>query len=159
MKTKKRILVAPLNWGIGHATRCIPIIKELLFRDFEVVIAADGRPLHLLNTEFPELEIIRLPGYNIRYSTYLPMSLNILLQIPKIIWGIKKENSYINNLINDYKIDGIISDNRYGLYTNKVACIFITHQLKIQSPYFSNFIQRINYKYNCSYGGISNNLK
>ena len=147
MKTKKRILVAPLNWGIGHATRCIPIIKELLFHDFEVVIAADGRPLHLLNTEFPELEIIRLAGHNIRYSTRLPMSINILLQTPKIIWGIKKENSYINNLIKDYKIDAIISDNRYGLYTNKIPCIFITHQLKIQSPYFSKFIQRINYKY------------
>ena len=55
--------------------------------------------------------------------------------------------SQINKIVEEYKIDGIISDTRYRLYTNKVACIFITHQLKIQSPYFSNFIQRINYNY------------
>jgi hypothetical protein len=25
----KTILIAPLNWGLGHATRCIPIIRAL----------------------------------------------------------------------------------------------------------------------------------
>ena len=84
MKKKKRILVAPLDWGIGHATRCIPIIRELIRENFQVVIAADNRPLHVLMDEFPELEIIRFPGYNISYSKYLPMNLNILLQIPKL---------------------------------------------------------------------------
>ena len=29
MGNKKTILVAPLNWGLGHATRCIPIIRAL----------------------------------------------------------------------------------------------------------------------------------
>ncbi len=147
MKTKKRILLAPLNWGIGHATRCIPIIKKLISNNFEVIIGADGRPLHLLNTEFPELEIIRLEGYNIHYSKYLPMGMSMLLQTPKIIWNIKKEHHTLNNIIKDYNINGVISDNRFGLYTKKVPCIFITHQLAIQSPYFSQKIQRFNYKY------------
>ena len=143
MKIKKRVLIAPLNWGIGHATRCIPIIKELLFHDFEVVIAADGRPLNLLNAEFPDLETIHFSSYNIRYSKYLPMNVSMLLQAPKIMWNIKKENIKLNNIINQYKIDGIISDNRYGLYTNKVPCAFITHQLEIQTPYFKKHIQKI----------------
>ena len=147
MKTKKRILVAPLDWGIGHATRCVPIIKSLLNNNYEVVIAADARPLHLLSLEFPNLEIIRFSGYNIKYPKYLPMSVSILLQIPKILWNIKKENSELKEIIKDYKIDGVISDNRYGLYTNKVPCVFITHQLAIQSPYFTEEIQRFNYKY------------
>ena len=147
MKTKKRVLVAPLDWGIGHATRCVPIIKALVSNNFEVVIAADGRPLHLLITEFPELEIIRFSGYNIKYPQYFPMSISMLLQIPKIMWNIKKENNTLNNIIEDYKIDGVISDNRFGLHTNKVPCVFITHQLEIQSPYFSEEIQKFNYKY------------
>ena len=147
MKTKKRILVAPLDWGIGHATRCIPIIQELINNNYEVIIAADGRPIHLLNTEFPKLEIIRFAGYNIKYPQYLPMSISMLLQAPKIIWNIKKENNTLNDIIEDYKIDGVISDNRFGLYTNKVPCVFITHQLKIQSPYFAEDIQKFNYKY------------
>ena len=140
-------MVAPLDWGIGHATRCIPIIKALIAHNFSVVIAADNRPLHLLTTEFPDLEVIRFGGYNIKYSTYLPMSLNMIFQIPKILLGIKKEHKTVEQIIEDYKIDGVISDNRFGLSTKKVPCVFVTHQLQIQSPIFTDAIQNFNYQY------------
>ena len=147
MKAKKRILVAPLDWGIGHATRCIPIIKELIKHNYEVILAADSRPLHLLSTEFPQLEIIRFEGYNIKYPKFIPMELSMLLQTPKLLWNIKKENTALAEIIKDYNIDGVVSDNRFGLYTNKVPCVFITHQLEIQSPYFTDSIRNFNYKY------------
>ena len=63
----KRILVAPLNWGLGHATRCIPIIRALKAHNFEPVIASDGAALQLLKKEFPDLEHVELPSYNITY--------------------------------------------------------------------------------------------
>jgi uncharacterized protein (TIGR00661 family) len=144
---RKKILVAPLDWGIGHATRCIPIINALLTYNYKVVIAADKGPLHLLKNEFPNLEFIRLSGYNIKYSLHLPMNINMLLQLPKLFLKIKKENKILTQIVQDYKIDGVISDNRYGLYHSGIPCIFITHQLKIQSPYFEKFIQNLNYKY------------
>lgn len=147
MNTKKRILVAPLDWGIGHATRCIPIINALHMHEFEVVIAADGRPLHLLKNEFPNLEFIRLSGYHIKYSSYLPMSLSMLLQTPKILINIKREHKLLAQIIDDYNIGGVISDNRFGLYTNKVPAVFISHQLHVQSPYFSKNIRDFNYQY------------
>jgi len=147
VKSKKRILIAPLDWGIGHATRCIPIINALLSQNHEVIIAADGRPMHLLSSEFPDLEMVRFAGYNIKYPKYLPMSISMLLQLPKILIGIKKEQSILNQIIDDYKIDGVISDSRFGLFTKKVPCVFITHQLQIQSPYFSDLIKDFNYKY------------
>jgi len=147
VKAKKRILVAPLDWGIGHATRCIPIINALIVNNYEVILAADGRPLHLLSTEFPQLEIIRFAGYNIKYPTYLPMSVSLLLQTPKLLQNIRKENNTLADIITDYKIDGVISDNRFGLYSKTVPCIFITHQLQIQSPYFTDSIRNFNYKY------------
>ncbi len=147
MKAKKRILVAPLDWGIGHATRCIPIINALISNNYEVIIAADGRPLHLLSTEFPNLEMVRFAGYNIKYPTYLPMSVSMLLQTSKLLWSIKKENTALAEIINDYNIDGVISDNRFGLYSKQVPCVFITHQLQIQSPYLKGTIQDFNYKY------------
>jgi len=147
VKAKKRILVAPLDWGIGHATRCIPIINALISNNYEVIIAADGRPLHLLSTEFPNLEMVRFAGYNIKYPTYLPMSVSMLLQTPKLLWSIKKENTALAEIINDYNIDGVISDNRFGLYSKQVPCVFITHQLQIQSPYLKGTIQDFNYKY------------
>jgi|TARA_B100001142_G_scaffold325550_1_gene379356 uncharacterized protein (TIGR00661 family) len=147
MKTKKRILVAPLDWGIGHATRCIPVIENLILHGFEVILAADGRPLHLLNSEFPNLEMIRLGGYNIRYSNHFPMSINMMIQLPKIYLSIKKEKKIIEGIIKDYKIDGLISDNRYGLYSNQIPSVFITHQLQVQSPFLKDTIQKLNYKY------------
>ena len=147
MKVKKRILVAPLDWGIGHATRCIPIINALIKSDFEVILAADSRPLHLLSNEFPQLEMIRFKGYNVKYSKYLPMSLSMIFQIPKLLWNIKKENAALEEIIKQYRIDGVISDNRFGLYSSKVPCIFITHQLEIQTPSFSNSIRTFNYQY------------
>ena len=147
MQEKKRILVAPLDWGIGHATRCIPIINHLLEHGFEVIIAADKRPLHLLSIEFPKLEIIRLEGYNITYPTVLPMSISMILQIPKILMNIKKENNLLKEIIKDYRIDGVISDNRFGLYSNSIPCVFMTHQLNIQSPFLNSYIQTRNYRY------------
>ena len=48
----KNILVAPLNWGLGHATRCIPIIKELENQGFNPIIASDGVALALLKKNF-----------------------------------------------------------------------------------------------------------
>lgn len=52
-------------------------------------------------------------------------------------------------MIDDYGIDMVISDNRYGLYTSKVPCIFITHQLQIKAPLriIEKALQRINYSY------------
>ena len=147
MKTKKRILVAPLDWGIGHATRCIPIIKELKKNGYEVVLAADNRPLHLLSREFPKLEIIRFKGYNIKYSKYLSMPFNMLMQIPKLLWNIKSETKELDEIINNYNIDGVISDNRFGLFSSKIPCIFITHQLEIIAPYLKNKIRDINYSF------------
>ncbi len=147
MKLKKRILLAPLDWGIGHATRCIPLIKALLKHDYEVILAADQRPMHLLSTEFPKLKMIRLGGYNIKYSNHLPLALSMLFQTPRLIWSIKKEYYELKKIINDYKIDFVISDNRFGLHSNKIPTVFITHQLQIRSTYFTNLIQKINYQY------------
>ena len=99
-----RVLVAPLNWGLGHATRCIPIIRELLQQGTEVVIAADGHPLALLQQEFPQLTFITLPGYAIRYPANGSMALAMLLQLPKIVRKIKEEHKALSEIIDKYDI-------------------------------------------------------
>lgn len=146
MKLKKNILVSPLNWGIGHATRCIPIIKKLQEHNFNVIIASSGRSLDLLIQEFPNLDFIKINDYNIKYYSSIPMTISMLIQIPKILFNIQKENNQLKGIINDFKIDGIISDNRYGMYSNNIPSVFITHQLEIQTPIFKNFIKKINNK-------------
>ena len=133
MKKSQHVLIAPLNWGLGHATRCIPIIKSLLRNDFEVTIATDGRALKLLQQEFPNLKVITLPSYDIRYGSN-NMILNIAFQIPKILNAIWKEKKMIKRIVEKVKPDIIISDNRYGCISKKTKNVFLTHQVNIIIP-------------------------
>src|SRR5438128_5615785 len=80
-----RILVAPLDWGLGHATRCIPIIRELIIQNCDVLLAGEGSQKELLQLEFPELSFLELPGYRISYSkTKSGLFWKMIRQIPGI---------------------------------------------------------------------------
>lgn len=128
----KKILVAPLNWGLGHATRCIPIINGLIDNGFEPVIASDGVALELLKKEFPKLISFELPSYNIQYAEKgKNFKWKMIAQIPKIISAIQNEQKTVAKILNAYHFDGIISDNRLGVYSKEVPSVFITHQLNV----------------------------
>ena len=147
---KTTILVAPLDWGLGHATRCIPVIKLLLNQDIKVLVAADGPILQLLEKELPGVVILRLKGYHIRYHSPKGFFLlKMLAQVPSIMQAIRFEHKWLDKMITEHQVDAVISDNRFGLFTNKVPCVFITHQLFIQtgSPILNKLAQKINYYY------------
>lgn len=147
---KYTILVAPLDWGLGHATRCIPIIKGMLNNGHNVVIAAEGAQLILLKQEFPTIKLVNLRGYRVKYSkSSVFFALKLIAQIPRIIKTISKENKWLKQIVQDEKIDLVIADNRYGLYHKNIPCIFITHQLTIKAPFnwLEQLVQLINYKY------------
>ena len=134
MASKKRILVAPLNWGLGHAARCIPIIKALIAHGFEPVLASDGAALLLLKKEFPELEAMELPSYHITYSKKGKFfKLKLIKGLPKMMKVFRAEKKALKTIIETHNIDGVISDNRPGIYNKKVPSIYITHQLKVLS--------------------------
>lgn len=119
---------------MGHATRCIPIINALLKANFEPVLASDGDALLLLQKEFPLLKSVELPSFNIRYPKYgKNLRFKLLLQLPAIISAIKKERKIISQLIGNENIVGIISDNRFGVFSKKVPSVYITHQLNVLS--------------------------
>lgn len=142
MKQPQRILICPLDWGLGHATRCIPVIYSLLSKNAEIIIAADGRPHDLLKKEFPQLTFVRLKGYDVNYSTR-NMAWQMIFSIPKILKGIKDEYNAMQKIIAEHKIDIVISDNRYGCRGKTTLNIFITHQLMIKSPFGENTLHRI----------------
>lgn len=148
MPKKKTIMVAPLHWGLGHAARCIPIIRALLQHNFNILLASDGAALMLLQKEFPQLEAIELPSYNISYPKNQKFfKWKMLWQLPKIKKTIASEKRIVAQLVSEGKIDGIISDNRFGIQNNKIPSVFITHQLNVltgSTSYFSSKIhQRI----------------
>ena len=147
---KKRVLIAPLDWGLGHATRCIPIINELIVQGFEVILAGDGAVAVLLKKEFPSLTFLNLCGYKVGYSkSKIGFLWKMLSQIPSIIKAIINERLWLKEKILSDKIDIVISDNRFGLYNKNVKTIFITHQLNIQTGNFisDKIAQIINYSY------------
>ena len=132
---RKKILFAPLDWGIGHAARCVPLIRQKMNEGHEVVLASNGRSAAFLKKEFPSLTIhTDIPDYGVRYPKNIPMWFHFLLKSPSIIKTIKSENWWLENFIVKEKIDEVYSDNRYGLYSHQVPCYFITHQLNIQAP-------------------------
>lgn len=151
MKIKPTILVCPLNWGIGHATRCVPIIKELLLKDVNVIIAADNRPLSFLRQEFPDLQFIQYPGYHFSYPEKGSMVMKMLFQAPGIIKDIKKEQIQLEQIVKDCKIDAVISDNRFGAYSKSIPSVFITHQTMIKTPLYLKFIEPLLFAINKSY--------
>lgn len=144
------ILVAPLDWGLGHATRCIPIIRALLLAGCTVLLAGDDKVKTLLQQEFPELRFLHLQGYQIQYaSTSWGLPLKIVAQIPKLLSIIKKEQEWLHKIVDEERIDAVISDNRYGLHHPGIKSVFITHQLLIKAPFkkAEDYLQRLNYKY------------
>jgi uncharacterized protein (TIGR00661 family) len=130
----KRILITPLDWGLGHATRCIPLIRDLIKRNCSVFIAGNGDSLTLLKDEFPQLASFTLPGYEPVYPSDGNMTIKIISQIPKFIRTIKNEHRQVESIIQANDIDLIISDNRYGCWSARVPSIFVTHQLNILMP-------------------------
>lgn len=131
----KRVLICPLDWGLGHATRMVPIIRNLLQNGHHIILAADGSPLAFLRSEFPTLEYLRLPSYNIRYSRNAALfALYIAFQIPKILFRIWQEHQWLKKQAELHNIDVVISDNRYGLFHTQLTTIFVCHQISIQLP-------------------------
>ena len=123
-------LVCVLNWGLGHATRCIPIIEKLIAEKKRVIIASDGQALALLKHEFPQLPFYELPSYNVAYSEGSNQISKLILQIPKFALVRYKENKLIEDLVLKERIGFIISDNRYGCHHLECKNYIVSHQLK-----------------------------
>ena len=141
-----KVLIAPLNWGLGHATRCIPIIEELRQQGAEVILASDGAAYDLLKREFPDLEIHVLPPYNIRYP-FRSMLLSMAIQMPKILRGAIGEHLWLKKFLKNTPVDVVISDNRYGFFNPKARSIFMTHQVNIliPLPIMQPFVDAVNH--------------
>lgn len=129
-----KILVAPLNWGLGHASRCVPLVQRFMDEGHEVILGGDGESLTLLRKHFPKLRYTYLAPLNLRYSKGKRQVCAILRALPKLIRWSLKDHWMLKALLREEAIDQVISDNRFGLYNKKTECVYITHQLHIMLP-------------------------
>lgn len=128
------ILYTVLDWGLGHATRSIPVIRALKNKGVRISIAGNGASLHLLQMEFPELQAFEVPGMNVRYPVNMPLALALLMQLPRNLLELSREKKAFSALAAKLKPDAIISDNRYGAAVRGFTSVIITHQLSIRVP-------------------------
>lgn len=129
----KNILITPLDWGLGHAGRCIPLVRRLIKSNNKIFLAGCGDSLSVLKSEFPDLQTFELPSYKITYSRNF-LVFRLLLSSFSFFKTIRKEKGCIKRIVNEMNIQLIISDNRYGCHHKSVESIFISHQIRILLP-------------------------
>ena len=128
-------MICPMDWGLGHATRIVPVIRLLQQAGAETILGADNKPLVFLRQQFPDAEWIRIPGFQPEYHKKGSLSIKMALTIPKMLSEAEKAHKLLEQIIEKHHIDAVISDNRYELWSTKVPTVFMTHQLNILLPH------------------------
>jgi predicted glycosyltransferase len=139
-----RILITPLDWGLGHSTRCIPIIQRLRELDARPVIGADKGPLALLRDAFPDLSHVRIPGVEVRYAKGASQTWAMATQFPAMLRSVREEHHLFLNLRRQLQLDAVISDQRFGIRADGLPSVIITHQLFPFTPFAQGVLRRIN---------------
>lgn len=139
----KTILICPLDWGLGHGSRCIPLIKAFLQQGHQVIIAADKGPAALLKGAFPDLKHVTFPGLEIRYPENGNFAAYMMKTTPDLIRQTALEEEFVGRLVQEYGIDVVVSDNRYGARCKSVKSIFITHQLFVRGTPWTRWLEPV----------------
>jgi len=128
------ILICPLEWGLGHAARMIPVARKLLQMNHRVFIGSGEEHLAMFRSELPDVECIQFPGFKPVFSRFIPQYLSMFIRIPWLFYHIAVEHFLLKKIIDRYSIDAVISDNRFGLWNRNIKTAYFTHQLRIPFP-------------------------
>lgn len=141
------VLICPLNWGLGHASRCVPLIKHLTDKGYKITIVADGFPLEFLRQEFPTLSFVEYSSYPVRYSKGKSQTGAMIRCAPKILAKIISEHRWLKKLLKTRNFDMVISDNRFGMWNKHIHSVYITHQIMVKMPKGLKFVEGFFYRF------------
>ena len=74
----------------------------------------------------------------------------LLQQVPAILKAVRQEHEWLQEIVKEYAIDAVISDNRYGLQHKEVPCVIMTHQLNVitgMGDAADGVLRGVHYKY------------
>lgn len=138
-----RILICPLDWGLGHTTRMLPVAFRLMNEGHEVVFGGSERQLRLVAGDLPGAGTMSFPGFTTRYSKVLPMYLYIIFRVPAFLLSLIREHSALRRLLKEQGFDMVISDNRMGLWNKSVKTVYVTHMLRIPMPRMLRWLEPV----------------
>ena len=147
MPKSLNILVSPLDWGLGHATRLVPVLRNLEKQEHHLIIGVNDLTSDFLRAQFPDAAFYPVPSYQIKYAAS-DSAFALLKLIPKIIKAKSAEHKWLKGFVKEKPVDLIISDSRFGFYHSSIPSVIISHQLNLQYPkslsLFGKYAQRIN---------------
>lgn len=141
MDKTNNILICPLEWGLGHAARMIPLAKRLQASGNKIFIGSGEEHLAFFRSEMDGITCISMPGFRPVYSRYLPQYLVMLLQTPRLLYHIIFEHIRLRKIIKEHSIDIVISDNRFGLWNKNITSVYVTHMPLIPLPENLRFLE------------------
>jgi uncharacterized protein (TIGR00661 family) len=128
-----RILFGVFDWGLGHATRDIPLITAMLERN-EVHILSTGHALQILRNHFGErCTYYDVPSVFPPYSKSRFFKLKFTLSAPRMARTLAKARRKSKRII-DMGFDRVVSDCRYDVYDRPDNSYLINHQLRFKAP-------------------------
>lgn len=146
-----KVLIAPLDWGLGHATRCVPIIREYLRQGAHVEIAVVKSNAAFFRGAFPNLRQRLVPSYNIVYPKHgYNMGLWLVKNGAHLNKVIRFEHRFAEEMVERHHYDVLVSDNRFGFYSHKAKSIYMTHQRRIAFPPMLSAFESMGIMWHCS---------
>ncbi len=140
--SNKRILISVLNWGMGHVSRSIGLINQLISQENDIFIACDENQKNIFKEYFPTENYISHDGYPFHFSGKGNFALDLLKSSKGLSSRMKMEYSQVAKYIEEHQINLVLSDHRYGFRSDKVPSIFITHQLNLPVKWYQSMIQK-----------------
>jgi uncharacterized protein (TIGR00661 family) len=135
-----KVFVAALDWGLGHATRIVPVIKDLVSKGHDIIIGCSERQKKIYQEHYPELTYENIISVSPVFSTRTFQIWPYVKFVPKFLFAIWQENRQLHKLYKKYHFNVVISDNRYGLFLPQCKNILVTHQLHLKLPAGLHFL-------------------
>ena len=134
--TNLKILFAVASWGLGHATRDLPLINRLLDCGHDVTVVSSERALNLLKLELGRrCTFLEWPDIPLTLSKTAPLFYaKFTISLPLAFRAIVAERRALEALLDDRPVDRIISDSRFGIRSRRVASFQLSHGLRFIAP-------------------------
>ncbi|MEO9534060.1 MAG: glycosyltransferase [Crocinitomicaceae bacterium] len=140
--SNKTIIVAPLDWGMGHLTRCSVLIRQLLLAENKIVFAGTDFQCNWILCEFPSVNCEIIEGYKVTLDSEKSTYWQMIAQSAKMSKVMRFESQKAEELSQKYNADVIISDNRYAFRSKLTQNILLTHQLSPPVPLFRKAVTK-----------------